>query len=75
VRQKFLNLVFFIKVIKIEVTKMAKAKTPKQIAVKIKSLKRQVTKLEKQRKRAMAAKKKKPKKKVVKKKAKKKKKR
>ncbi len=32
---------------------MAKAKTPKQIAAKIKSLKKQITKLEKQKKAAM----------------------
>lgn len=31
---------------------MAKAKTPKQIAVKIRSLKKQVTKLEKSKKKA-----------------------
>ena len=49
---------------------MAKAKTPKQIAIKIRSLKKQVMKLEKQRKRAVAVKKKKPvkKRKAVKKK-------
>jgi hypothetical protein len=38
---------------------MAKGKTPKQIAVKIRSLKKQISKLEKQRKRAAARKKKK----------------
>lgn len=37
---------------------MAKGKTPKQIAVKIKSLKKQITRLEKQKKRAAAKKKK-----------------
>lgn len=37
---------------------MAKAKTPKQLAIKIKSLKRQLTKVEAQRKRAMAVRKK-----------------
>lgn len=42
---------------------MAKRKTPKQIAAKIKSLKKQITKLEKAKKKAAAAKKKKPKKK------------
>ena len=40
---------------------MAKAKTPKQLAIKIRSLNKQVSKLEKQRKRALA----KPKKKKV----------
>jgi hypothetical protein len=40
---------------------MAKAKTPKQLAIKIRSLKKQVVRLEKQKKRAA-------KKKVVKKK-------
>ncbi len=39
---------------------MAKAKTPKQLAIKIKSLKKQVTRLEQQRKRTVAVKKKKP---------------
>jgi len=39
-----------------------KKKTPKQLAVRIRSLKKQVTKLEKQRKKALAAKKKKAKK-------------
>lgn len=39
---------------------MAKAKTPKQLAIKIKSLKKQVTRLEQQRERTVAAKKKKP---------------
>ena len=38
---------------------MAKAKTPKQLAIKIKSLKKQTVKFEAQRQRAMAAKKKK----------------
>lgn len=38
---------------------MAKAKTPKQLAIKIRSLKKQVIKLEKQKKRASASKKKK----------------
>jgi hypothetical protein len=46
---------------------MAKAKTPKQLNIKIMSLKKQVTKLEGQRKRAIAAAKKKPKKKAAKK--------
>ena len=36
---------------------MAKAKTPKQIAAKIRSLKKQVTKLEKQKKKAAMKKK------------------
>ena len=31
---------------------MAKAKTPKQLAIKIRSLKKQVTRLERQKKRA-----------------------
>ena len=49
---------------------MARAKTPKQLEIKIKSLKKQVGKLEAQRKRAMdAAKKKAVKKKPVKRKA------
>ena len=39
---------------------MARAKTPKQLAIKLKSLKKQMTRLEQQRKRAMAANKKKP---------------
>ena len=50
---------------------MAKAKTPKQLAIKINSLKKQVTKFEKQRKNALAKPKKKKavkKKKVVRKK-------
>jgi hypothetical protein len=49
---------------------MAKTKTPKQLEIKIKSLKGQIVRLEAQRKRAVAVKKKKPvaKKKVVKKK-------
>ena len=54
---------------------MAKAKTPKQLAIKIKSLKKQVTKFEKQRKNALAKPKKKKavkKKKVVRRKAKRK---
>ena len=57
---------------------MAKAKTPKQLDIKIKSLKNQVTKLEAQKKRAVVAAKKKPvkrkavKRKVVKRKVKKK---
>lgn len=38
---------------------MAKAKTPKQLAIKIRSLKKQVGKLEQQRKRALFAGKKK----------------
>ena len=33
-------------------SKMGKAKTPKQLAVKIRSLKKQVARLEKQKKRA-----------------------
>jgi len=37
---------------------MAKAKTPKQIAIKIRSLKKQITKLEKSKKRASVSKKK-----------------
>ncbi|MCK5043854.1 hypothetical protein KAR52_02535 [Candidatus Pacearchaeota archaeon] len=47
---------------------MAKTKTPKQLEIKIKSLKGQLAKVEAQRKRALAVKKKKPvaKKKVVK---------
>ena len=46
---------------------MAKAKTPKQLDIKIKSLKKQVTKFEAQKKRAVVAVKKKPvKKKAVK---------
>ena len=50
--------------------KMARAKTPKQLDVKIRSLKKQITKLEKQKKKAVAAqKKKKTKKKPAKKKA------
>ncbi len=36
---------------------MAKAKTPKQLAVKIRSLKKQVTKLEKSKKKAARKKK------------------
>ena len=52
---------------------MAKAKTPKQLDIKIKSLKKQVVKFEAQMKRAvLVAKKKSVKKKVVKTKAKKK---
>ena len=57
---------------------MAKAKTPKQIALRIKQLKKQVSKLETQKKKAVATAKKKPvkkkavKRKVVKRKAKKK---
>lgn len=39
-----------------------KKKTPKQLAVKIRSLKKQITRLEKQRKRSITAKKKKAKK-------------
>jgi len=35
---------------------MAKAKTPKQIAIKIRSLKKQVTKLERNKKKAVAKK-------------------
>ena len=38
---------------------MARAKTPKQLAIKIRSLRKQVSKLEQQRKRAMSAAKKK----------------
>jgi len=38
---------------------MAKTKTPKQLATKIKSLKKQITKLERQKKKAAAKKKKK----------------
>lgn len=37
---------------------MAKPKTPKQLGVKIRSLKKQIAKLEKQKKRAVARKKK-----------------
>ena len=37
---------------------MAKAKTPKQIAVKIRSLKRQISKLEKSKKKAVKKKRK-----------------
>ena len=52
---------------------MAKAKTPKQIALRIKQLKKQVSKLEAQKKRAtVTVKKKVVKRKVVKRKAKKK---
>jgi len=50
---------------------MAKPKTPKQIEIKLKSLKKQIKTLEMKKKKAMAAKKKK----VVKKKAKRKKRR
>lgn len=46
---------------------MAKAKTPKQIAAKIRSLKKQITRLDKQKKKA-AAKKKPAKRKAAKKK-------
>lgn len=42
---------------------MAKAKTPKQIAIKIRSLKKQITKLEKAKKKAVEIKKKPTKKK------------
>jgi len=47
---------------------MAKAKTPKQLEISIRSLKRKISLLEAQKKRAVAAKKKKPakKKRVVK---------
>ena len=49
---------------------MAKAKTPKQLEISIRSLKKKLTALEAQKKRAVAAKKKKvTKKKVVKRKA------
>lgn len=48
---------------------MAKGKTPKQLEIKINSLKKQVVKLEQQRKRALEAAKKKVAKKVVAKKA------
>ena len=44
---------------------MAKAKTPKQLDIKIKSLKKQVTKLEAQKKKAVVAVKKKPARKKV----------
>lgn len=56
---------------------MARAKTPKQLDIKIKSLKKQIQKVEAMKKKAMAAAKKKEsaKKKVVKKKATKRKKR
>ena len=43
---------------------MAKARTPKQLALRIKQLKKQITKLDKQRKRAVTTTKKKPKKKA-----------
>ena len=43
---------------------MAKARTPKQLALKIKQLKKQITKLDEQRKRAVTTTKKKPKKKA-----------
>jgi len=52
---------FLVLIIKKRFLKMAKAKTPKQLAIKIRSLNKQVSKLEKQRKRALA----KPKKKKV----------
>lgn len=39
-------------------TKMARAKTPKQIAAKIRSLKKQITKLERQKKKAASSRKK-----------------
>jgi hypothetical protein len=42
---------------------MAKAKTPKQLTIKIRSLKKQITKLEKQKKKAASKTKKKTKKK------------
>jgi hypothetical protein len=45
---------------------MARAKTPKQLEIKIRSLKKQVGKLEHQKTRAMAAAKKKTAKKTVK---------
>lgn len=47
---------------------MARVKTPKQIDAKVKSLKKQVAHLEKQKKKAVAAAKKKTKKKTAKKK-------
>ena len=43
---------------------MAKARTPKQLALRIKQLKKQITKLDEQRKRAVTTTKKKPKKKA-----------
>ena len=46
---------------------MAKARTPKQLALRIKQLKKQITKLDKQRKRAVTTTKKKPKKRARKK--------
>ena len=45
---------------------MAKPRTPKQLALKIKQLRKQVTDLEMKRKRAVAVGKKKPKRKAVK---------
>jgi len=44
---------------------MAKGKTPKQIAAKIKSLKKQITRLERQKKKAASKKGKKTKKKAA----------
>jgi|TARA_B100001971_G_C18062530_1_gene468721 hypothetical protein len=45
---------------------MAKAKTPKQLALRIKQLRKQVADLEKKRKKAVTSTKKKPKKRTVK---------
>ena len=48
--EEFLNIVFFYLLIKKRGEQMAKAKTPKQLEIKIKSLKKQITTLEKKKK-------------------------
>jgi hypothetical protein len=71
VTKEFLNKIYLILLIKFrgeKQKKMAKAKTPKQLDISIRSLKKKIVVLEGQKKRAIIASKKKVKKKVVKKK-------